>query len=62
MEEAVKQALREDLRKHYYNRPREVRGFMTFSHAPRILPGSGEYMAAVRILYRVENLEFYPSR
>ena len=62
MKEAVKQALREDLRQLYYNRPREVSGFVTFSHAPRILPGSGDYNASVRILYRIDKLENYPSR
>ena len=62
MKNAVKQALREDLRKRYFNRPRSVHGFASFSHSPKILPASGSYNASVRILYRIEKLEFYPAR
>lgn len=62
MKEAVKQALREDLRIQYYSRPRETSGFLTFSHSPLIRIGSGSYSSFVRILYLLEELEFYPVR
>ena len=58
---AVKQALREDLRKFYYNRPREVRGVLTLSHSPRLVIGSGCYSSSVRILYLLEDIRNYPT-
>ncbi len=61
MVQAVKQALREDLRKFHYNRPREVRGVLTLSHPPRIVIGSGQYSSFVRILYLLDDLKNYPA-
>lgn len=62
MKEAIKQALREDLRTQYYSRPRKISGFLTFSHSPLIRIGSGSYTSSVRILYLLEGLKFYPVR
>lgn len=62
MKEAVKQALREDLRALYYSRPREINGVLTFSHSPLIRIGSGKYTSSVRILYLLEDLKSYPVR
>ena len=62
MEKAVKEALRGDLRQKYYDRPREAEGILTFSHPPEIRIASGCYNSSVRILYKVKELSFYPSR
>lgn len=62
MRQAVKLALREDLRRRFYNRPREAAGFVTFSHSPQLRIAAGEYRASVRILYDLQDLRDYPSR
>ena len=62
MELGVKEAIREDLRQQFYNRPREVSGLLCFSHSPRLILGSGSYNSFVRILYRVDQMKDYPRR
>ncbi len=62
MELGVKEAVREDLRQQYYNRPREVSGLLCFSHSPRLTLGSGSYNSFVRILYGIDQIKYYPGR
>lgn len=60
MEEAVKQALRADLRSLIYNRPLEVGGIVYLSSSPRIRIWAGEYKSSLRILYKREELKTFP--
>ena len=62
IELGAKQALREDLRTRYYNRPREVSGLLCFSHSPKLMIRSGNYNSFVRILYNVDDMKAYPIR
>ncbi len=62
LQQGTKQALREDLRQRFYNRPREISGILCFSHPPKLTIGSGSYNSYVRILYRIDDLKEYPSR
>jgi len=47
--EAVKEAVRDHLRRLVYNKPREIVGEALFSEAPRITLSSGRYVATVRL-------------
>jgi hypothetical protein len=58
--EAVKQAIRADLRDLIYNRPLEVSGSVYLSGPPRINIRSGEYRSSVKILYRREDMKTFP--
>ncbi|MDC7232027.1 MAG: hypothetical protein PQJ58_02255 [Spirochaetales bacterium] len=60
MEEAVKQALRADLRSVIYNRPLEVDGKVYLSSPPDLSIRSGEYRSRLRILYRRDDLVTFP--
>lgn len=60
MKEAVKQALRSDLRSLIYNRPLEVGGVVYLSSPPRINIRAGEYKSILRILYKREELKTFP--
>ncbi|MBF9015361.1 MULTISPECIES: hypothetical protein [unclassified Oceanispirochaeta] len=60
MEEAVKQALRSDLRSLIYNRPLEVGGVVYLFSSPRISIWAGEYRSSLGILYKRDELKTFP--
>jgi hypothetical protein len=61
LKEAVKQALRSDLRAVIFNRPLEVTGSVYLSGPPVISIRAGEYTSRVKILYRREDLKTFPA-
>lgn len=59
IEDAVQNAVREYLRAHVYNKPREVSGRLVLSAAPRVILRSGEYQATVQIKLVIQELRSY---
>ncbi|HUX11760.1 MAG TPA: hypothetical protein VMW87_01955 [Spirochaetia bacterium] len=54
--EAIKNAIREQVRQRVYNRPREIRGSLALLDAPRIAVREGNYEATVRIALDVKSI------
>lgn len=60
LKDAVKQALRADLRTILYDRPHEVSGFVYLASDPQISIRAGEYKSRLKVLYKREGLKTFP--
>lgn len=61
IEDACRETIRDYLRTKVYNKPREIRGQVTFAEPPRVRLTAGGYTARVRLKIRVEVLRVYRS-
>ncbi len=59
IEEAVKQAVREYVRKRVFDKPREITGSVILRKAPVIHSMSGEYMARVDVKLKIDEIRPY---
>jgi hypothetical protein len=59
--EAVKEAVRNYLRKREFNKPKRIEGRVLLLEAPRIFLDEGRYVARVRVKLDVENILHYET-
>jgi hypothetical protein len=59
IEEAVKQAVRDYVRKRVFDKPKEITGSVILRNAPIIYSMSGEYMARVGIKLKIDEIQPY---
>ena len=59
LEEALKEAVRNHLRPVLFNKPREVRGELLLWEAPRVIVDAGDYLTAVSVKLRVQEIRAY---
>lgn len=59
IESAVREAIRGYLRTRIHNKPREIRGSITFVEPPKVRLDAGAYVARVKIALRVNDVREY---
>lgn len=59
IESAAKEAVRAYLRTRVYNKPREIRGSLTFIDPPSTRLDAGSYVATVRVAMRIDTIRDY---
>lgn len=59
IESAVQEAIRAYLRTRIYNKPREIRGSITFVEPPKVRLDAGAYVARVKVALRVDDVREY---